>query len=292
MAYTIGNKKNYDELLNERKLYKQKDGDVWKTYEDVKKYYDKINGKVTSDEIEVDAGIYFVIADWDKDVEKDNEYHGILNKKCEIKKNENSNIQENVHKQILKKIITESLSKNKYDKFPLSNLVKAAKYFPDFKEFSKYYSVYGNHGYYWHLTNNPNFIYSDKNGSRDMSSLAGDNESFEPGSIMVTSDFETWNDYYNKEDWNWNTIKYKKNLSRPYAVLMDLSDINPTTRLFFNLGRGFGNEYYLSPDKANKIKVIKILPIKNAKRLDKTLQNISPQSEEELFELWKYSNKV
>lgn len=46
-----------------------------------------------------------------------------------------------------------------------------AKRFDDAENFEKFYSWDIYHGYYWHLTNNPDFTLSDNIGSRDMSSM-------------------------------------------------------------------------------------------------------------------------
>jgi len=184
---------------------------------------------------------------------------------------------------IIRKLIQDNLnesSKNlnikNYNKFPLSALVKQARKFDNFKNFSRFYSIDIYHGYYWHLTDNPNFKISKETGPRDMSSMASGNIS-EKGAMMITSHLENWDSYYNDEK-----------LTRPYAVLLDASDIEPNN--LKQVSRGFGNEVYVNATNAEKLKIIGIYDIKYAKRLDKKFDAIIPGSEEELEELWKFAN--
>jgi hypothetical protein len=154
---------------------------------------------------------------------------------------------------------------------PLNALKKVAKYSASFDEFEKYYIIYINHGYFWHLTDNPNFTIDPKKGPRDMSSMATTSQrEATPGALMVTSDIKYWHDYYGKE--------------RQYAALIDLSDIHPSK--LRQVSRGFGNEIFLDKSILSKAKLIDVYPIKTALRKTSHFQKIIPQSEKELKELY------
>lgn len=156
--------------------------------------------------------------------------------------------------------------------FAKDALIKFAKHFPDFKEFSRFYSQDINHGYYWHLTDKADFKLSDELGPRDMSSMAGGRVK-EPGAFMVTSHLEHWDDFYNDPE-----------VSRPYVALLDLSEIDP--KFLKQVGRGFGNEMYLNKENARKAKIVSVMPVERARVVDQELHMSIPQSERELYELW------
>lgn len=185
-----------------------------------------------------------------------------------LKRPENQSLIETIQEGY--KVIFESTQINK---FPISALIKQAKKFKTFKEFEYFYIRDIYHGYYWHLTKNPDFKISSEIGPRDMSSLSSGGQG-EPGALMMTSHFEYWNDYYNGEQ-----------ITRPYAVLLDASDIDPPH--LKQVSRGFGNEVYLHASDAKKLKIIGVYNIKYAKQLERKFENIVPQSEKELYNLWK-----
>jgi len=173
-----------------------------------------------------------------------------------------------------------------YNRFPLSTLVKQARKFSNFDDFSNLYSIDIYHGYYWHLTTNPAFTISTEIAPRDMSSMsAGGGGNINKGAIMLTSDLEYWEGYYNT-----NPYTDKREVKRPYAVLFDASDIEP--RYLKQVSRGFGNEVYLFPDKAKQLKQMGVYNLKYAKELERKFHNIVPQSERELYKLWKYANST
>jgi hypothetical protein len=175
------------------------------------------------------------------------------------------------------KSLTEQLAN--YNKFPISALIKQAKNFDDFQDFSHFYSINIYHGYYWHWTNNPNFQLSTDVAPRDMSSMnagTGANK----GSIMLTSDMMYWDAHYNQYE--------KGKISRPYAVLFDATDINP--KYLKQVSRGFGNEVYLFPEQAKQLKQIGVYKRDNAKAIDRRLHNMIPQSEEELYKIWEFAH--
>lgn len=167
----------------------------------------------------------------------------------------------------------------KYNKFPLSALVKVAKQSDTFDQFNKFYSIYINHGYFWHLTDNPKFKVDPKMGPRDMSSMASGTTAV--GDLMVTSDIDAWHDYYNKSGYG---------ISRPYAALFDLSDIDPSK--LKQVSRGFGNEIYIDKSLLSKAKLVGVYPIKTALRKDKQFGKIIPQSKKELKELYNYAKDI
>lgn len=172
--------------------------------------------------------------------------------------------------------------KSKFKKDPLYPLKREALKFDNFKDFSDSYSIYGNHGLYFHLTSNPNWKYNPEIGSRDMGSMSGGFS--EKGSFMVTSDLENWDYHYNyDEDENPRTEN-----TRDYVALIDLGDV----KYNIGFGRGFGHELYIYPHEAKKAIVLDVLPIKEARIFFEKWVKIRPQSEKELFKLWKESHKT
>ena len=182
----------------------------------------------------------------------------------------------------IREYLNEQIENTNYNKFPLTALIKQARNFKIFKEFSTFYSLDIYHGYYWHLTDNPNFEISNSTGPRDMSSMSNGGIT-ENGAIMLTSDLAYWDEYYNTSRDSW-----KRDIKRNYVVLFDASDIEP--RLLKQVGRGFGNEVYLDANTAKKLKQMGVYSLKYAKSLDNKFHNMIPQSENSLLELWKFAN--
>lgn len=170
-----------------------------------------------------------------------------------------------------------------YSKFPLSALVKQARNFAEFRDFDRFYGIEIYHGYYWHLTENPNFKISDQTGPRDMSSMSS-GEASEKGALMVTSDLEYWDSHYNTDPRSW-----KRNVRRNFAVLFDASDIDPSN--LRQVGRGFGNEVYIDSQQTSMLKQIGVYGLKYAKALDRKFHSMIPQSKRELYELWQHANQ-
>jgi len=187
-----------------------------------------------------------------------------------------------IYNDLTRRYLNEETDSTNYNKFPLTALVKQARKFKDFKEFSRFYSIDIYHGYYWHLTDNPNFKISDLTGPRDMSSMTG-GEVSEKGAIMLTSDLEYWDEHYNTND------DWKRDVKRNYVALFDASDIEP--RLLSQVGRGFGNEVYLDASTAKKLKQIGVYKLNYAKSLERKFDNILPGSEESLLDLWNFAQE-
>jgi hypothetical protein len=160
---------------------------------------------------------------------------------------------------------------SRYD-FARAALERFARHFDDFEKFSRFYSLDINHGYYWHLSDDPDFRPSVEKGPRDMSSMASGGVK-EPGALMVTSHLDHWDSFYNGEG-----------STRGYAALLDLSEINPEH--IKQVSRGFGNEIYLPPEIARKARVVEVMPAQRAKAVDKQLERASPQSKQELHQIW------
>lgn len=151
-------------------------------------------------------------------------------------------------------------------------LRKFASHYDNFNDFQKSFLVDLNHGYYWHLTNDPNFTINPQKGPRDMSSIAK-GQIREPGALMVTTHLDHWDDEYNNPE-----------VTRPLAALIDLSDIDP--RKLKQVDRGFGNEFYLTPELARQAKLVEIMPIEKARSLDKRLHSTLPTNKNELMNIW------
>ena len=159
-----------------------------------------------------------------------------------------------------------------------SNALKRfATHYDDFKDFEKSFLVDLNHGYYWHLTDDPNFSISGTKGPRDMSSMS-DGRTKEPGALMVTSHLEHWDDHYNGET-----------ATRPYAALLDLSGLDP--RNIRQVDRGFGNEFYLTPEQAAKARLVELIPVERAREEDRRLHLTLPANRQELMDIWSTARK-
>jgi len=156
-------------------------------------------------------------------------------------------------------------------------LLNSALRFKDFDDFSKDYSINGNHGIYYHLTDIPEWHYAASLGARDMSSM-GSGTVLQQGSLMITADLSYWNEYYNSES-----------VTRPYVAILDVSDIPKLN----TVERGFGHEIYLTPADAALLKTVTVLPLEKALIYEKNYNTYIPQSKEELRSLWEeaWNNK-
>jgi len=171
-----------------------------------------------------------------------------------------------------------------YNKFPLNTLVKGALKFDNFDDFAYFYNIEIYHGYYWHLSDNSNFKYSEDISSRDMSSFTTQKLKND-GSFMMTSHLEYWDDYYNI-----NPQTEKRDIKRKFFVLLDASDIDPIN--LQQVSRGFGNEVSLYKKDAIKLKILGVYKRNYAKQLDRKFHNILPQSKEKLQVLWEYAHHL
>ena len=116
------------------------------------------------------------------------------------------------------------------------------------------------------MTQDPNFKISDLKGPRDMSSMASGETSH--GKLMITSDLEHW--LYNYKD------------IRGYVAIIDMSNVNKND--YYQVGRGFGNEFFVK--NPNRAKVVATVTKRNAIAIDRMYDNIKPNSEEELEDLY------
>jgi len=162
----------------------------------------------------------------------------------------------------------------------LSGLKKHAKFFDNYEDFENFYSIKGNHGIYYHITNTPNFQISQQTGPRDMSSMSSGSIS-EKGALMVTSDLEYWDEYYNSYD---PDTPENEDVKRNYVAIIDLSEIKPSK--LNPTQRGFGHEIYLKPDDTKKAKIIKVLNIQDARKFNDNFNKIKPNNSKELKKLW------
>ena len=156
----------------------------------------------------------------------------------------------------------------------LQGLAAEARKAGSFEEFRNDFHSQIKHGTYWHLTSDPNFKINPNKGPRDMSGMADGR--METGKLMITSHLENWDATYNYDE------EGKKKVTRPYVALIDMSEV--PRNAYQQVSRGFGNEFFVSdPSKA---KVVKVLPLAQAKALDRRRHNALPQSEEELEEFY------
>jgi 8-oxo-dGTP pyrophosphatase MutT (NUDIX family) len=178
--------------------------------------------------------------------------------------------------------LNETLDDNKFIKSTLRKekispqlvpLIKLAKYYSTFQEFERDYSGNNFHGFYWHLTNNPNFQINPEYAPRDLSSMAASGTGT-PG-LMVTTDIGNWD------------ANFKKN--RQYAALIDLSDLIPN-RDYRNVARGFGHEIFVF--RPQNAKVVSVYSISDAKRLNyRHYKYILPQNSEQLETIYNLAHK-
>jgi hypothetical protein len=151
----------------------------------------------------------------------------------------------------------------------LSGLAAEAIKAGSFDEFARDFQFQIKHGIYWHLTDNPDFNIDLSLGPRDMSSLGGGGMS--PGNLMITSDLENWDAVYNDEE-----------VTRPFAALIDMSDV--PRNAYYQVNRGFGNEFFVSdPGSA---RVTAVMPIGAALAFDADYDSQLPQNREELKEFY------
>ena len=153
----------------------------------------------------------------------------------------------------------------------LNGLIAEAIKCSTFEEFEHDFLGDIKHGLYWHITDNPNFFIDPKTGPRDRSSMTM-NSTPDAGKLMITSHLDHWTDYYGK--------------SRPYAALIDMSTV--PKNLYRQVNRGFGNEFFVH-DISN-VKVIDVMPIAKARRLDRAHQNMLPQSSVELRKIFEMAH--
>jgi len=167
--------------------------------------------------------------------------------------------------------ILEGVAEN-YNQFPLNVLVKHAKQFQEFEDFSKFYSLDVGHGYYWHITEDPNFTPSSEKSPRDMSSISGGKATNK--GLMITSHLEHWYENYKGD--------------RGYAALLDTSEVNP--KYLKQVSRGFGNEIFVPDHQVSNIKVVKVYSLSSAMRWDKELHRRVPQSKDSLRQLYDFAH--
>lgn len=150
----------------------------------------------------------------------------------------------------------------------LKGLAAEALKVDSFEEFEKDYTIEIKHGTYWHLTKDPNFQIDPKKGPSDASSLA--TGQMTAGKLMVSTHLENW-------------IAYMED--RKFVAEIDMSMVPRNS--FHQVKRGFGNEFWV--DDPSKAKVIQVLPLKKALKINAYRRSKIPQSKESLQEFY---NKV
>jgi len=150
----------------------------------------------------------------------------------------------------------------------LNPLKREALKYDNFEDFSRAYSIYVQHGLYYHITDNPNFKYDPNAESLDY--IGGNSKK---GALMVSGELLNWDATFNPED---------HPHTRNYVAVYDLGDAK------YDLwhGRGFGGENYLTPEEAAKAVQLDFLTMEEAKKLYNKYNKAIPQSKEELHKLW------
>lgn len=163
-------------------------------------------------------------------------------------------------------------------------LLNEAKKHSSFEDFKNYYLLEIHHGLYWHITSNPDFKIDLDKSPRDMSSLSI-NPEFGNKGLMITSDLEHWHYYYNFDEDENPYI----DMPRPYAALLDLSNLSPF--MYKQIKRGFGNEMFLDASIIPNVKIINIYPIEEALKIDKEYHELLPSNEKELQKIYELSKE-
>jgi len=145
----------------------------------------------------------------------------------------------------------------------LQPLAQEAIKYDTFEDFQTAFLREIKHGRYYHVTDNPNFTISPELGPRDMSSMAGEAIP-EKGKLMITSDLDYWAEEYKG--------------TRQYVAIIDVSQV-PKEK-YWQVNRGFGNEFWV--DDPSMAKVIKVVPMKQAKADARLHHKALPGSKEEL----------
>ena len=159
----------------------------------------------------------------------------------------------------------------------LSGLAAEAIKAGSFEEFKKDFILQTKHGVYWHITDNPNFEIDPTTGPRDFSSLGNPNVIKHPGTLMITSHLEHWEDFYNIDP-----DSDERSITRPYAALIDMSDV--PRNIYYQVNRGFGNEFMVTD--INNVNVINVMSIEEALAYDEAYNSKLPNSEEALREFY------
>jgi GNAT superfamily N-acetyltransferase len=139
-----------------------------------------------------------------------------------------------------------------------------------FENYEKDFSNEIKRGLYYHWTDNPDFKVSPQKGPMDASSLGSGKVT--AGALMCTTDLEAWSDYG------------KDGKGRDYVAVLDLSDVPRNG--YRQSSRGFGNEFFLQPENAKLIKVVKVLPRSKALSFERSQNKHLPQSKEELKDFY------
>lgn len=156
----------------------------------------------------------------------------------------------------------------------LEGLASEARKSATFEEFRNDFLRQTKHGRYYHLTENPNFTIDPKKGPRDMSSLSDGGT--DTGKLMVTSDLDNWNSYYNSDE------NENERITRPYVAIVDMSEVPRSS--YQQVNRGFGNEFFVE-DPA-KAKIVKVVPVAEALEDARQHHAALPNSDEELEQFY------
>lgn len=144
---------------------------------------------------------------------------------------------------------------------------EAAKY-DKFDDFEKAFSHEIRHGRYYHVTDNPNFKIDPSTGPQDASSMAGKPVPAK-GKLMITSDLDNW------------AAEYKG--KRQYVAIIDMGEV-PKEK-YWQVNRGFGNEFWV--DDPSRAKVIKVVPMTQAKVDSRLHHKALPSSKEKLKDFYE-----
>ena len=148
-----------------------------------------------------------------------------------------------------------------------------ARKYNSFEEFEKAWLREIKHGLYWHITYDKNFQIDPEKGPGDTSSLSSGG--VDKGKLMITSHLAYWADSYMDEELTGGN-------PREYAAAIDMSNV-PENK-YRQVNRGFGNEFFV--EDTSQAKVLAVLPINEALKVDEQFQEQLPQNQASLKEIY------
>jgi len=162
----------------------------------------------------------------------------------------------------------------------LRYLAAEARKCETFEEFKHDYINDIKHGVYWHITRSPNFAIDPSRGPTDRSTMSDGRTN--TGKLMITSHPEYWDSHYNYDSENEQRHPADDPYSRPYAAMIDMSEV-PRDK-YQQVNRGFGNEMMVHD--IQNARVDRILPVEEALKLDEEYYGFIPNTEDELKQFY------
>lgn len=158
----------------------------------------------------------------------------------------------------------------------LRPLAQEARKFDNADDFRKNFTVEGNRGTFFHLTDDPNFKISKDIAPSDLSSIA--NGKGAQKGLMVTGDLDA---------------EAVSGLGREFVAIIDTTKL-PTNKKS-QVARGFGNEIFIDADNLDDVGVVKVVPIEEARKIATEQQELLAgtfQTKEDFARFYDKANGV